>query len=69
MCFPKPKTTTTPAPAPAPAAPEPIPEETMVGARRKKEEESTFGIGGPNFRVDRTIAQSGATAGGTGLKM
>lgn len=61
--------TTTPTPAAAPAAPEPVPEETEVGAARKREEEATFGAGGPNFRVDRTLAQTGTAAGGTGLKM
>ncbi|MEW6121289.1 MAG: hypothetical protein AB1698_01650 [Pseudomonadota bacterium] len=40
-----------------------------MGSARRKEEESTFGANGPNFRVDRTLAQSGAVAGGTGLKM
>lgn len=69
MCMSRGRQTTTPAPAPAPPAPEPIPEETKVGAKRKAEEEAAFGTGGPNFRFDRTVASSGATAGGTGLKM
>lgn len=69
MCiFSQPKPKAPPTPAPAPAAPVVAPTEQAVGAKRKAEEDATFG-GRPSFRVNRKTGLKTGGAGGSGLKM
>lgn len=56
-------------PMPTVPQPEKTAEPQDIGAGRKVEDESLFGSEGQSLRVNREAVGTGATAGGTGLRM
>lgn len=56
-------------PMPVVPPPEKVAEPQEIGGTRKAEDEALFGDEGQSLRVNREAVGTGATAGGTGLRM